>query len=75
MLLAVAVLFSLVLGVGLAWARGAALLREPSWWPAPAVVADQIAGQTDLNRPFTAPDVGPAAIKAFCCDRLVGVAR
>ena len=33
LLLAVAVLFSLVLGVGLAWARGAEMLREPSWWP------------------------------------------
>lgn len=33
-LLALAVVFSLVLGVGVAWVRGAALLREPSWWPA-----------------------------------------
>ncbi|MEY4358954.1 MAG: hypothetical protein RLZZ631_440 [Cyanobacteriota bacterium] len=33
LLLALAVLFSLVLGVGLAWARGAEMLREPSWWP------------------------------------------
>jgi curved DNA-binding protein CbpA len=34
LLLALAVVFSLVLGVGVAWVRGAALLREPSWWPA-----------------------------------------
>lgn len=33
LLLGLAVVFSLVLGVGLAWARGTALLREPSWWP------------------------------------------
>jgi DnaJ domain len=61
LLLAVAVLFSLVLGVGLAWARGAALLREPSWWPAPVLETDQIAGQTARDRPLIAPDVGSAA--------------
>jgi curved DNA-binding protein CbpA len=33
LLLALAVVFSLVLGVGLAWARGTELLRQPSWWP------------------------------------------
>jgi len=41
-LLAVALVFSLVLGVGLAWARGTELMTRPSWWveptsaPAPA---------------------------------------
>lgn len=33
LLLALALVFSLVLGVGLAWARGAALTQWPSWWP------------------------------------------
>ncbi len=33
LLLGLALLFSLVLGVGLAWARGAALAEWPSWWP------------------------------------------
>lgn len=34
LLLALALLFSLVLGVGLALARGAELVTWPSWWPA-----------------------------------------
>jgi len=34
LLLGVALVFCLVLGVGLAWLRGAELVREPSWWPA-----------------------------------------
>ncbi|MEY4298074.1 MAG: hypothetical protein RLZZ423_1253 [Cyanobacteriota bacterium] len=53
LLLALAVVFSLVLGVGLAWARGAEFLREPSWWPA--------TGQTAGLSPSTATDVGTAA--------------
>ncbi|MFM7653274.1 MAG: J domain-containing protein [Vulcanococcus sp.] len=53
LLLALAVVFSLVLGVGLAWARGAEFLRPPSWWTT--------AGQTAGLSPSTATDVGPAA--------------
>ena len=53
LLLALAVVFSLVLGVGLAWARGAEFLRAPSWWTA--------AGQTAGLSPSTATDVGSAA--------------
>jgi len=37
-LLAVALALSLVLGVGLAWARGTALMTRPSWWVDPAAV-------------------------------------
>ncbi|MFZ0406500.1 MAG: J domain-containing protein [Cyanobium sp.] len=37
-LLAVALALSLVLGVGLAWARGAELMTRPSWWIEPPVV-------------------------------------
>lgn len=33
LLLAMALVLSLVLGLGVAWARGAALVRSPSWWP------------------------------------------
>ena len=53
LLLGLAVVFSLVLGVGLAWARGTELLREPSWWPG----NDQTAG----TLPSTATDVVSAA--------------
>ena len=53
LLLALAVVFSLVLGVGLAWARGAEFLRVPSWWTA--------SGQTAGLSPSTATDVGSAA--------------
>ena len=53
LLLGVAVVFSLVLGVGLAWARGTELLREPSWWPG--------SEQTAQTLPSTAPDVVSAA--------------
>lgn len=39
LLLGLALLFSLVLGVGLAWIRGAQLVQPPSWWPpAPPLV-------------------------------------
>lgn len=34
LLLLLALLLSLVLGLGLAWARGTALVIPPSWWPA-----------------------------------------
>jgi len=53
LLLLLAVLFSLVLGVGMAWARGAALLSTPSWWPPSGQTAQLIAP--------AAPDDGPAA--------------
>ena len=53
LLLGLAVVFSLVLGVGLAWARGTELLREPSWWPG----NEQTAG----TLPSTAADVVSAA--------------
>ena len=56
LLLAMAVVFSLVLGVGLAWARGAALFTAPSWWN----TAEQTAVVLDLpsadDRPAAPPD-------------------
>lgn len=36
-LLGLALALSLVLGVGLAWARGTALITRPSWWSDPAM--------------------------------------
>lgn len=49
LLLALALVFSLVLGLGLAWARGTALVMPPSWWPV------ETSGQT-----AQAPAVAPA---------------
>ena len=46
LLLGVAVVFSLVLGVGLAWARGTELLREPSWWPGSEQTAQTLPSHT-----------------------------
>lgn len=74
-LLALAVLFSLVLGVGLAWARGAELVRAPSWWPAPAGPAGQTAdapasARSDVapaaaaDPPLPPPPAGPGAVAA-----------
>ena len=51
LLLGLAVVFSLVLGV--AWARGTELLREPSWWPGNEQTANAL--------PSTAADVVSAA--------------
>jgi hypothetical protein len=41
LLLGVAMAFSLLLGLGLAWTRGVELVRPPSWWPEPAPLAAQ----------------------------------
>ena len=51
LLLALALVFSLVLGVGLALARGAAVVQWPSWWDgsgAPAAVAQPAAAAPPL---------------------------
>ncbi len=53
LLLAVALLLSLVLGVGLAWARGAELMRQPSWW------GDQIAHPGTNNAGIERVPVAP----------------
>ena len=54
LLLGLAVVFSLVLGVGLAWARGTEMLREPSWWPG----SEQTA-QTLPSNPADAASAAP----------------
>ena len=57
LLLGVAVVFSLVLGVGLAWARGTELLREPSWWAG----SEQTAGSLPSPAADVVPAVAPGA--------------
>lgn len=52
LLLALSVAFSLVLGVGLAWSRGAEFLKPPSWLLA--------GGQTDGTSQSVGVDVGSA---------------
>ncbi len=53
LLLALALALSLVLGIGVAWARGAALVRQPSWWPA--------TGSADSTPPTTVSITPPPA--------------
>ncbi len=61
LLLAIALLLSLVLGLGVAWARGADLVRWPSWWAElhPAALAMEGAtpggGMVETPSPPTAP--------------------
>ena len=57
LLLGLAVLFSLVLGVGLAWARGTELLREPSWWPG----SEQTASRSSSTAADVVSAVAPGA--------------
>lgn len=57
LLLAIAMVLSLVLGLGVAWARGAALVRIPSWWPA------AVTSHTGETVPVFRSD-GPAAAAA-----------
>ena len=56
LLLALAVVFSLVLGVGLAWARGAALFTAPSWWAATQQTATVLDQPSADARPAAPPD-------------------
>jgi hypothetical protein len=63
LLLAVALVLSLVLGIGVAWARGAELMRQPSWWPPGPVLGP---GPTELladpaAEPLAVPLQEPAA--------------
>jgi hypothetical protein len=67
LLLAIALVLSLVLGVGLAWARGAELIRRPTWWadlhPADRQVPP-VAPDTDTVRmepPLAAPGQEPSS--------------
>ena len=59
LLLAIALLLSLVLGIGVAWARGAELVRWPSWWAElhPATLAQATPTPEDgmVERPQSSP--------------------
>jgi len=58
LLLGLALVLSLVLGLGVAWARGAALVRTPSWWP--EAVAAAAAPDSPSHSPLTVTDAHPA---------------
>jgi len=72
-LLAIALVLSLVLGLGVAWARGTELVRQPSWWAqqtplaeagvaAPAAAATATTGAPAARPPSApAPAPGPSA--------------
>ena len=59
LLLAIALLLSLVLGIGVAWARGAELVRWPSWWddlhPAALARAEPSPEDGIVGRPQSSP--------------------
>jgi len=57
LLLGLALLLSLVLGIGVAWARGTALVRSPSWWPEAAAAAGATAAGATAAGPSAAPAV------------------
>ena len=57
LLLALALVLSLVLGLGVAWARGAALVRTPSWWPEAVAAAPSPGPPADS--PLTDADPAP----------------
>lgn len=60
LLLGVALVFCLVLGVGLAWLRGTELVREPSWWSAQEPMALPGPGPSALSQTGTSPGVALA---------------
>jgi preprotein translocase subunit Sec63 len=68
LLLALAVVFSLVLGVGLAWARGAEFVRVPSWWPPagqtaePGVALADVSSATPPGTALQPPAAGLGAV-------------
>ncbi len=60
LLLGLALVFSLVLGVGLALARGVALVQWPEWWTAPGETP-ALVEQAGLDAASSGPTVPPAA--------------
>ena len=57
LLLGIALVFSLVLGVGLAWLRGAELIESPSWWPEARLQRTML---TELTEPMEPSGLEPA---------------
>ncbi|MEB3167876.1 MAG: J domain-containing protein [Cyanobium sp.] len=60
LLLALALVLSMVFGIGVAWVRGAELVRQPSWWPSTQAGR---AVPVALSNPRAAP-LDPAAAVA-----------
>jgi len=60
-LLAVALVLSLVLGLGVAWARGAELVRQPSWWG-------------ELQQESLPPEAAPAELPTALAEPLAATA-
>jgi len=73
LLLGVALVLSLVLGIGVAWARGVALMRSPSWWSEPGAGAELIsaapATPPEAPAPALQPDPGGAGSSARAAAR------
>lgn len=65
LLLAVALVISLVLGVGLAWMRGAELVRWPSWWPPPVPPAAVAPAADPVTDPSSDPGANPPPADGF----------
>ena len=57
LLLGIALVFSLVLGVGMAWLRGAELIESPSWWPEARLQRTML---TELTEPMEPSGLEPA---------------
>ena len=55
LLLGLALVLSLVLGLGVAWARGAAFVRTPSWWPEAVAAAPDSPPDSPLTDAHPAP--------------------
>jgi len=79
LLLAVALVLSLLLGVGLAWARGMALITPPSWWlePDPAAagaMAGSVAGSVASPAPMAEASAEASAEAAVLVPAVPGPA-
>jgi curved DNA-binding protein CbpA len=71
LLLAVALVLSLVLGIGLAWARGTALVHPPSWWNEAAPVSEPASASQPaqaVEHRSVAQDASPAQPLMRCLD-------
>jgi hypothetical protein len=60
LLLGIALVFSLVLGVGMAWLRGAELIESPSWWPEARLQRTMLTELTEPMEPSGLEPVGQA---------------
>jgi hypothetical protein len=61
LLLAVAMVFSLLLGIGLAWARGTELMRQPSWVADPSTTAGPTMASPTGSPPAASAAAAPDA--------------